>query len=90
MSALATARTNALLATHHTVPDALVGGYTRALLGAAIFVCTVVFIGLRAANTKGEPPGGLPAEKHRKLIWSARYGRRCSTGAISNGNWGRV
>jgi hypothetical protein len=52
----------ALLTAHHTVPDALVGGYTRALLGAAIFVGTVVLIGLRAANTKGEAPGGLPAE----------------------------
>jgi EmrB/QacA subfamily drug resistance transporter len=62
LSALATARTNSLLSTHHAVPDALVGGYTRALLGAAFFVGTVVLIGLRATNTKGEPPGGTPAE----------------------------
>ena len=62
LSALATARTNSLVATHHALPDALVGGYTRALLGATFFVAAVILIGLRAANTKGEPPGGTPAE----------------------------
>jgi EmrB/QacA subfamily drug resistance transporter len=62
LSALATARTNALLSAHRPVPDALVGGYTRALLGATIFVGAVVLVGLRTANTKGEPPGGTPAE----------------------------
>jgi EmrB/QacA subfamily drug resistance transporter len=62
LSALATARTNSLVATHHAVPDALVGGYTRALLGATFFVGAVILIGLRAANTKGEPPGGTPTE----------------------------
>jgi hypothetical protein len=62
LSALATARTHALLSAHHAVPDALVGGYTRALLAATFFVGAVVLIGLRAANTRGEPPGGTPAE----------------------------
>ena len=62
LSALATARTHSLLSAHHTVPDALVGGYTRALLAATFFVGAVVLIGLRTANTKGEPPGGTPAE----------------------------
>jgi EmrB/QacA subfamily drug resistance transporter len=62
LNALATARTNSLLSARHAVPDALVGGYTRALLGAAFFVGAVILIGLRAANTKGEPPGGTPAE----------------------------
>ena len=58
LSALATARTHSLLSAHHAVPDALVGGYTRALLASAFFVGAVIPIGLRAANTKGEPPGG--------------------------------
>jgi predicted MFS family arabinose efflux permease len=62
LSALATARTHSLLSAHHAVPDALVGGYTRALLAATFFVGAVVLIGLRAANTKGEPPAGTPAE----------------------------
>ena len=62
LSALATARTDSLLSAHHPAPDALVGGYTRALLAAAFFVGAVIPIGLRAANTKGEPPGGTPTE----------------------------
>lgn len=62
LSAVATSRTNSLLSAHHAVPDALVGGYTWALLGAAFFVGAVILIGLRAANTKGEPPGGTPVQ----------------------------
>jgi hypothetical protein len=62
LSALATARTHSLLSAHHAVPDALVGGYTRALLAAAFFTGAVALIGLRAANTKGEPTGGITAE----------------------------
>src|SRR6266700_554838 len=62
LSALATARTHSLLTAHHAVPDALVGGYTRALLAATFFTGAVVLIGLRAANTRGEPPGGTQAE----------------------------
>jgi hypothetical protein len=64
LNALATAHTNSLVATHHALPDALVGGYTRALLGATFFVGAVILIGLRAANTKGEPPGGTPRRRH--------------------------
>lgn len=33
-----------------------------ALLGATIFVGVVILIGLRAANTEGEPPDGTPTE----------------------------
>ena len=62
LSALATARTHSLLSAHHAGPDALVGGFTRALLAAAFFVGAVILIGLRAANTKGEPPGGTSSE----------------------------
>ena len=62
LSALATARTHALAAAHRAAQDAQVGGYARGLLVAAFFVGAVVLIGLRAADTKGEPPGGTPAE----------------------------
>jgi len=62
LSALATARTHSLLSAHHAIPDALTGGYARALLAAAFFTGAVALIGLRAANTKGEPPGGMTAE----------------------------
>jgi EmrB/QacA subfamily drug resistance transporter len=62
LSALATARTRSLLSAHHAAPDALVGGYTRALLACTFFVGAVALIGLRVANTKGEPPGGTPTQ----------------------------
>jgi EmrB/QacA subfamily drug resistance transporter len=62
LSALATARTNQLLSAHATVSSALAGGYARAVLGAAFFVGAVVLIGLRAGNTKGEPPAGVSTE----------------------------
>jgi hypothetical protein len=62
LSALATARTNQLLARHATAPAALAGGYARAVLGAAFFVGAVVLIGFRAANTKGEPTGSISTE----------------------------
>jgi hypothetical protein len=76
LSALATARTHSLLSAHHAVPDALVGGYTRALLAATFFVGAVVLIGLRAANTKGEPPGGTPAEITEEGIADGANGSR--------------
>jgi predicted MFS family arabinose efflux permease len=62
LQALATARSNQLLSGHAPALDALAGGFARALLAATFFVGAVVLIGLRAANTKGEPPGGTSAE----------------------------
>jgi predicted MFS family arabinose efflux permease len=62
LSAMATARSNQLLSGHAPASSALAGGYARALLAATFFVGAVVLIGLRAANTKGEPPGGTPTE----------------------------
>jgi EmrB/QacA subfamily drug resistance transporter len=56
LSALTTSRSNQLLSGHATASAALAGGYARAVLGATFFVGAVVLIGLRAANTKGEPP----------------------------------
>jgi len=54
-SAVATARTSALLAAGAPRPEALTGGFHRALLLAAIFVLCAAVIALRAANTRGEP-----------------------------------
>jgi EmrB/QacA subfamily drug resistance transporter len=54
-SAVATARTTALLAAGASTPVALTGGFHRALLLAAIFVLCAAVIALRAANTRGEP-----------------------------------
>jgi EmrB/QacA subfamily drug resistance transporter len=55
LSALATSRSHQLLSEHATASNALAGGYARAVLGATLFVATVMLIGLRAGNTKGEP-----------------------------------
>jgi EmrB/QacA subfamily drug resistance transporter len=60
-SALATARTRELLAAHAPAPAALAGGYARALLASAIFVAAAAVIGLRTANTKGEPAAEITA-----------------------------
>jgi predicted MFS family arabinose efflux permease len=60
-SALATARTRELLAAHAPAPAALAGGYARALLASAIFVAVAAVIGLRTANTKGEPAAEVTA-----------------------------
>jgi EmrB/QacA subfamily drug resistance transporter len=79
LSALATARTNSLLSGHAAASSALAGGYARAVLGATFFVGAVVFIGLRAANTKGEPPGGTPTEITGVDIGDAVHGTRMSS-----------
>jgi EmrB/QacA subfamily drug resistance transporter len=55
-SAIATARTNRLLAAHAPRADALTAGFHRGLLACAIFVLAAALIALRAANTRGEPP----------------------------------
>jgi EmrB/QacA subfamily drug resistance transporter len=54
-SAVATARTKDLLASHATPAVALSSGFHRALLAASIFLVITSLIALRAANTRGEP-----------------------------------
>jgi EmrB/QacA subfamily drug resistance transporter len=58
-SAVSTARTSALLAAGASRPAALADGFHRALLLAAIFVFAAAVIGLRAAQTRGEPPAEI-------------------------------
>ncbi len=53
-SALATSRTNHLLAIHTAPPQALVAGFQRALLAGSIFLLAAAFIALRATNTHGQ------------------------------------
>jgi MFS family permease len=67
-SAIATARTSALLAAHAPQAAALTGGFQRALLTCAIFLVAAAVIALRATNTRGEPaahPGHSPASHDR-------------------------
>jgi EmrB/QacA subfamily drug resistance transporter len=53
-SALATSRTDHLLAIHTAPPQALVAGFQRALLAGSIFLLAAALIALRATNTRGE------------------------------------
>jgi EmrB/QacA subfamily drug resistance transporter len=55
-SAIATSRTNDLLAAHAALPAALTGGFQRALLVGSIFLAAAALVGLRATNTRGDQP----------------------------------
>jgi MFS family permease len=54
-SALATARTNSLLAAHAPPAVAATSGFHRALVAGSIFLVVTALIALRATNTRGEP-----------------------------------
>jgi EmrB/QacA subfamily drug resistance transporter len=53
-SAVATSRTNDLLAAHAALPQALTSGFQRALTVGSVFILASAFIALRATNTRGE------------------------------------
>ncbi|HEY1700682.1 MAG TPA: MFS transporter [Trebonia sp.] len=59
-SAIATARTNHLLAAHAAVPNALDAGFHRALLVGSIFLLAAAIIALRTTNTRGGPSLAAP------------------------------
>ncbi len=61
-SALATSRTDDLLASHKPTAEALTSGYQRALLAGSIFILAAAFIALRAPNTRGEAPQAAAPE----------------------------
>jgi hypothetical protein len=54
-SAIATARTQDLLARATPAPEALTEGFQQALLAASIFLLAAAVIATRATNTRGEP-----------------------------------
>jgi EmrB/QacA subfamily drug resistance transporter len=60
-SALATSRTNDLLADRDSMAGALTAGYQRALLVGSIFILAAAVIALRATNTRGEAPPAAAA-----------------------------
>ena len=87
-SALATARTNSLLAAHAARDVALTSGFHRALLAGSIFLVVAAVIALRAANTRGEPVSeisgviagdGVAGDSASDPVGS----RRPETGAVS-------
>jgi EmrB/QacA subfamily drug resistance transporter len=53
-SAVATSRTDHLLAAHTPLPQALTSGFQRALTVGSIFILAAAFIALRATDTRGE------------------------------------
>jgi hypothetical protein len=62
-SALATARTNDLLATGTAIPDALTEGFGRAVLAGSVFVAVAAVIGLLAPHTHTvSTTPGIPAD----------------------------
>jgi MFS family permease len=63
-SAIASARTAALLGARATAHQALTAGFHRALLACAFFLLAAAVIALRATNTRSEPaarPAVAPA-----------------------------
>lgn len=58
-TAVATSRTNHLLAAHAPVAQALTAGFQRAFLIGSIFVAAAAVIALRATNTRGETEAGV-------------------------------
>jgi hypothetical protein len=67
-SAIATARTTALLGAHASPQQALTAGFHRALLACAIFLLAAAVIALRATNSRGEPaarPADAPADREQ-------------------------
>jgi EmrB/QacA subfamily drug resistance transporter len=55
-TAIATARTSHLLASHAPAPVALDAGFHRALLTASIFLLAAALVALRTTGSSGEPP----------------------------------
>jgi predicted MFS family arabinose efflux permease len=61
-SAVATSRTNHLLAVHVPLPEALTSGFHLALLISSIFLVAAALIARRATNTRGEPISSVEPE----------------------------
>ena len=61
-TAVATSHTHALVAAGASQPEALTGGFQRALLACAFSVLAAAAIALRATNTRGEPVAGPAPE----------------------------
>jgi predicted MFS family arabinose efflux permease len=59
-TALATSRTNHLLAIGTPPAHALTAGFQRALLAGSIFILVAAIVALRATNTRGEPEQAAP------------------------------
>jgi EmrB/QacA subfamily drug resistance transporter len=74
-SALATSRTNSLLAVHAAPDVAATSGFHQALLAASIFLAATAFIALRATNTRGEPTSEITGTLAEDAVRSRRTER---------------
>ncbi len=54
-SAIATSRTNHLLASHVALAPAVTSGFRVALVASSVFLAAAALLALRATNTRGEP-----------------------------------
>jgi EmrB/QacA subfamily drug resistance transporter len=61
-SAIATSRTNHLVAGHIALPGALTSGFRLALFVSSLFLVAAALIALRATNTRGEPVSSAEPE----------------------------
>jgi hypothetical protein len=61
-SAIATARSNHLLASHTPPAEALTSGFRGALLASSIFLAAAALVALRITNTRGEEQPAAEAQ----------------------------
>ena len=66
-SAIATARTNHLLAAHAAPAHAFTAGFHRALLAEAAFLLATALVALRTANTRGDQQPGIGPEPQPEM-----------------------
>jgi EmrB/QacA subfamily drug resistance transporter len=66
---IATSRTTHLLAIHTPFPQALTGGFQRALLVSALCLVAAAAIALRAPNTRGEPTPAPETQQDLEFLY---------------------
>jgi EmrB/QacA subfamily drug resistance transporter len=67
-SVIATTRTQQLLASHASQPDALTSGFRHALVACSLFLVAAALIGLRATNTRGEEQSAIETEPALEVV----------------------
>jgi EmrB/QacA subfamily drug resistance transporter len=68
LTALATSRTQHLLATHVAPAHAETAGFQRALLLGAVFIAVAAVIALRATHTRGEAGGAAAPDAEPQMV----------------------
>ena len=84
-SALATSRTNSLLAAHAAPDVAATSGFHLALVAGSIFLVATAFIALRATNTRGEPTTEISGALVDDVTQDAAGSQRIEPGLLEHG-----